>query len=199
MRCFFFFWNPLAGCAYRSKIGVQQLNAVTVFNIADYYVCARMPCTTTPAWTGYAATAVRNIVFTGNKVLGSGTGADFGCSVNDACENITVTNNTVVHNDDPWRCQYIKTYTSGMPAMPPVASTATLPRSLLPAPRMLTVYTVCNIGCCLLAHAAAGNTGETSLEACMKNSMHPKVPAAVRVSYEQRKQAAIQAWAESRR
>lgn len=107
--------------------------------------------------TGYAATAVRNIVFTGNKVLGSGTGADFGCSVNDACENITVTNNTVVHNDDPWRCQYIKTYTS------------------------------------------AGNTGETSLEACMKNSMHPKVPAAVRVSYEQRKQAAIQAWAESRR
>ena len=63
---------------------------------------------------GYAATAVRNIVFTGNKVLGSGTGASFGCSVNDACDNITVTNNVVVNNDDPWGCKYIKTFATGI-------------------------------------------------------------------------------------
>ena len=61
---------------------------------------------------GYAATAVRNIVFTGNRALGGGTGAAFVCSVNDACDNITVTNNTVANNADPWNCKYIKTFTT---------------------------------------------------------------------------------------
>lgn len=42
---------------------------------------------------------------------------------------------------------------------------------------------------------AAGNTGETNLEKCMHNSMHPSSGAKdVRLSFEQRKQAAIRAW-----
>eukprot|EP00662_Eupelagonemidae_sp_cell21_P030340 gene30340-biopygen47342 len=93
---------------------------------------------------GYPATAVKNIVFTGNRALGGGTGASFVCSVKDACENITVTNNTVANNPNPWHCNK--------------------------------------------------NTGEDSLETCMKNSMHPKEQ--VHLSYEQRKQAAIRAWEE---
>jgi len=110
---------------------------------------------------GYAATVVRDITFTGNRALGGGTGATFLCSVNDPCDNITVTNNTVANNPNPWNCHFIKTFTT------------------------------------------ADNTGEDKLETCMKNSMQPKtttegssLPAAPRLSYEQRKQAAIQAWEE---
>ena len=61
---------------------------------------------------GYAATVVKNIVFTGNQVLGGGTGAQFGCSVNDACDNITVTSNFVANSKDPWGCRFIKTFTT---------------------------------------------------------------------------------------
>jgi hypothetical protein len=61
---------------------------------------------------GYAPTAVKNIVFTGNRALGSATGASFVCSVKDACENITVTNNTVANNPKPWHCKFIHTYTA---------------------------------------------------------------------------------------
>lgn len=62
---------------------------------------------------GYASTVVKDIVFTGNKVLGAGTGATFVCSVKDVCENITVTDNIVAHNADPWHCKFVHTYTTG--------------------------------------------------------------------------------------
>ena len=46
---------------------------------------------------------------------------------------------------------------------------------------------------CIGRGTPANNTGETSLEACMKNSMHPSTPAAAltaapRLSYDERKQ-----------
>ena len=56
---------------------------------------------------------VKDIVFTGNKALGAGTGATFVCSVKDVCENITVTNNTVANNNNPWHCKYVHTFTTG--------------------------------------------------------------------------------------
>ena len=62
--------------------------------------------------SGYAPTTVRDIVFSGNRVLGSGTGASFVCSVHDACDNITVTNNTVAQNANPWHCKFVRSFTT---------------------------------------------------------------------------------------
>ena len=108
---------------------------------------------------GYPATVVKNIVFTGNRALGGGTGASFVCSVHDVCENVTVTNNTVANNADPWNCKFIHSYTT------------------------------------------SGNTGEEKLEACMKESMTPpeaRTHVTPRLSYKERKQAAIRSWEETR-
>ena len=63
---------------------------------------------------------------------------------------------------------------------------------LLAARGLLTIYCLP-----LPAALAANNTGEASLEACMKSSMHPKGEGPVQLSYEQRKQAAIRAWEEA--
>jgi polygalacturonase len=63
---------------------------------------------------GYPATKVSNITFSGNRALGTATGASFVCSVRDFCENIIVTDNFVKNSADPWHCSFIDTYsTSG--------------------------------------------------------------------------------------
>jgi hypothetical protein len=60
----------------------------------------------------YPPTIVRNISFVGNKALGGAIGASWHCSAHDACEQITVVNNTVLHGDEhnPWNCKYIQSY-----------------------------------------------------------------------------------------
>jgi polygalacturonase len=62
----------------------------------------------------YAATVVRNISFVRNRAMGMATGASFECFRKDACEEITVINNTVEHvaegSPSPWACRYVKSY-----------------------------------------------------------------------------------------
>ena len=62
----------------------------------------------------YTATAVRNISFVRNRAMGMATGASFECFRKDACEEITVVNNTVKHiakgSPSPWSCHYIKSF-----------------------------------------------------------------------------------------
>lgn len=73
---------------------------------------------------GYAPTTVANITFAGNRALGGATdalsrrlrSASFTCSVHDVCEHITVVDNYVEHNSDPWPqwyCEFIHTYEVG--------------------------------------------------------------------------------------
>jgi hypothetical protein len=62
----------------------------------------------------YAPTVVRNISFVRNRAMGMATGASFECFRKDACEEITVINNTVEHvaegSPSPWACHYVKSY-----------------------------------------------------------------------------------------
>jgi hypothetical protein len=61
----------------------------------------------------YAATTVRNISFLRNRAMGGAVGASFGCSVNDACHDIVLINNTIANakTSSPWSCHYIESYT----------------------------------------------------------------------------------------
>jgi len=58
----------------------------------------------------YPPTTVRDITFSGNRALGHGVGASWTCSVNDVCNQVTVTNNTIDTSGSPWSCHFIKTY-----------------------------------------------------------------------------------------
>lgn len=58
----------------------------------------------------YQPTQVRNISYIGNRALGGAVGAQWHCSIQDACEQIVAINNTILHADDPWSCRYIKTF-----------------------------------------------------------------------------------------
>ena len=60
--------------------------------------------------TKYAPTVVRNVSFENNRAVGAGVGASWVCSANDACDQITVINNTVLHAAHPWSCHYVKSY-----------------------------------------------------------------------------------------
>lgn len=63
----------------------------------------------------YQATTVRGITFVGNRAMGLAMGASFECFSHDACQDITVVNNTVKHaTTSPWSCNFIKSfYVSG--------------------------------------------------------------------------------------
>ena len=61
---------------------------------------------------GYNATVISGIVFDGNRAIGGGVGASFICDAHDACANITVKNTFVKNSQDPWRCKYIKSFTT---------------------------------------------------------------------------------------
>mmetsp|Transcript_9824 Transcript_9824/g.13888 ORF Transcript_9824/g.13888 Transcript_9824/m.13888 type:complete len:143 (+) Transcript_9824:1-429(+) len=58
----------------------------------------------------YTPTAVRDISFVNNRALGGAVGANWHCSAEDACEQITVINNTVRNSRNPWSCSYIRTF-----------------------------------------------------------------------------------------
>jgi hypothetical protein len=62
--------------------------------------------------TDYEATAVRNISFLRNRAMGMATGASFECFRKDACQNISVINNTMKNakGQSPWSCHFIKSF-----------------------------------------------------------------------------------------
>ena len=62
---------------------------------------------------GYPATVVRNISFIGNRAIGGATGATWTCSVKDACEDLTVINNTIAGvrgGQNPFSCAFIQSF-----------------------------------------------------------------------------------------
>jgi polygalacturonase len=65
---------------------------------------------------GYDATQIRNISFINNRALGSATSAQWQCSEQSVCREITVTGNYIANakvdvNHTPWSCRSIASFT----------------------------------------------------------------------------------------
>merc|ERR1711871_1447772 len=109
-------WGPALHLKTALTRGQMIQNIVfkdnTIYNNSDFILLETDYQSGDDLPTDYAPTTVKDIVFTGNRALGSATSASFGCSAKDACHNITVINNTIAGNQNPWGCHYIASFTT---------------------------------------------------------------------------------------